>query len=723
METGSPEGAKMSAFIADRTELERFIQTVFRHADPGTYVSLRSFLDGGNTGTWKYDGWTAIEINGDMSRLLDAAEAFATRCASADESVVFCPPVATFKNALSAAAADIANGLTISVELDAHPAKSRQIIEEILGPATIVVASGGIWINPEVGKIEDKLHLHWLLDHPTRQAVEFDFLTEIRKKAATLIGSDPTSITAVHPMRWPGSWHLKAAPRLARTIEFRPEIEISLAAALEKVRKALERAPEIFQASGLAPRPLGPVNETELEQAIITGATYHAACTSLVGRWAQHGVPFLDAQKRLHDLFDNVPPQARDNRWRARRQDVPKIVRDIYGAEARRRDDRETRAEEGLSELDGRSPPPPGIAADTAEAPNGRKYRFPLTAFRDITLDTEAVCIVEDLIPREGIVVLWGPPKSGKSFFVFDLLMHVSLGWEYRGRRVEQGIVVYVVAEGERGIKARAEAFRQKRLAEQSDADPPFYVLPTRLDLVGDIDELVSDIKAQLPAPKTCAAIVVDTLNRTLRGSESKDEDMSAYRDAADRLREDFRAAVVIVHHCGIDGTRPRGHTSLTGAADAQLSTQRNDDNLVVVKLEYMKDGPEGAVLTSKLVPVDVGIDDHGKPISSCVVEPVGVVSGEAAKRSAGKLSPNDKIALQALDRALATASEPAPTHNHIPTKATVVKASIWQIHYLEASKSSGEDLGTIKRTWRRARERLLSDKFIGAYGELVWKI
>jgi RecA-family ATPase len=55
--------------------------------------------------------------------------------------------------------------------------------------------------------------------------------------------------------------------------------------------------------------------------------------------------------------------------------------------------------------------------------------------------------------------------------------------------------------------------------------------------------------------------INLDTLNRSLRGSESSDEDMTAYIRATDAIREAFDCTVVIVHHCGIDGTRPRGHT------------------------------------------------------------------------------------------------------------------------------------------------------------------
>jgi hypothetical protein len=71
--------------------------------------------------------------------------------------------------------------------------------------------------------------------------------------------------------------------------------------------------------------------------------------------------------------------------------------------------------------------------------PPQRRFRFPLVRFTDIALTTAARCIVEDLIPRESLVVCWGPPKCGKSFWIFDLVMHVARGCEYRGKTVEQG--------------------------------------------------------------------------------------------------------------------------------------------------------------------------------------------------------------------------------------------------------------------------------------------
>jgi RecA-family ATPase len=205
--------------------------------------------------------------------------------------------------------------------------------------------------------------------------------------------------------------------------------------------------------------------------------------------------------------------------------------------------------------------------------------RFRLIRFSDIKLDTHRRYLVKGLIPRDGLIVFWGPPKCGKSFLCTDLALHIALGREYRGRRVERGLVIYVTCEGQSGFPARIEAFRRAKL--NGDDQPLFCLLPTRLDLINDIEALIADIAADVTEERP-VLIVVDTLNRSLVGSESKDEDMSDYVRACDRLREAFRCAVLIIHHCGVEATRPRGHTSLTGAADAQVAVKRDQtDNIL----------------------------------------------------------------------------------------------------------------------------------------------
>lgn len=341
--------------------------------------------------------------------------------------------------------------------------------------------------------------------------------------------------------------------------------------------------------------------------------------------------------------------------------------------------------------------------------------RFLPIRFRDIGLSAERPYLVKGLLPREGLVVIWGPPKCGKSFWTFDMVLHVSLGWEYRDRRVQSGTCVYVACEGERGLGARSEAFRIQKL--DRDADPPFYMLTTRLDLVADVDQLITDVRAAIDAD-CCSAIVIDTLNRSIAGSESRDEDMSAYVKAADRLREAFKAAVIIIHHCGINGERPRGHTSLTGACDAQIAVRRDPAGRIVATVEHMKDGAEGDSINSQLVVVEVGTDEDGEAITSCVVEPAEATSAPA---KATRLSPAQARALQLLADAIDKAGEIPPASNHIPTNTLCVTETLWREYCNKGAVSSSDDADARRMAFKRAAEGLIAAGRVGKWGEYVW--
>lgn len=345
--------------------------------------------------------------------------------------------------------------------------------------------------------------------------------------------------------------------------------------------------------------------------------------------------------------------------------------------------------------------------------------RFRLIGFSDIKLDGSPRYIVKNLIPRGGLVLVWGPPKCGKSFYVSDLALHVALGWTYRGRRVEAGIVVYVTCEGQSGFPARIEAFRQIRLANDATV-PPFHLLPTRLDLVHDIDELIADIGNQLgQAP--CVLIVIDTLNRSLAGSESKDEDMSAYVRACDQLREAFQSTVIVIHHCGVDGNRPRGHTSLSGAADAQIAVKRDKSGNIVAIVEYMKDGPDGDEIVSRLDIVHVGVDEDGESIVSCVIKPVDARPKEA--KPAPSPSPAQSRALELLTGAITRAGTAPEANDHIPPNTLCVAVSVWRQYCDDGLISDSDKPDSKRKAFKRVSERLLAAGRVGKWGELVWVI
>jgi hypothetical protein len=318
---------------ADTDQIQRFVDALFRYADEGGFASLRAFYDDANE---VYD-IRAHRLTADTQRLVAAAAAFATEAARVDRPVVFAPPIATFSSSYGAAEADLQNGLCLSVECDKRPGDARRKLEALLGPATIVVASGGEWLDPETGELEPKLHLHWRLTEPTRDAAAHAKLKLCRTMAKDLVGADGTSNPMVHPMRWPGSWHRKAAPRLVRIVA-ETEAELDLDEAEQRLHDAWDlHQQQRTKAGETAQEEPGkgePRETAELIAAILTGADYHAPIAALAMRYLKGGMPDAQAVLTLRGIMQGVPEALRDNkdgiiqkgRWQARYDDIPRAV-------------------------------------------------------------------------------------------------------------------------------------------------------------------------------------------------------------------------------------------------------------------------------------------------------------------------------------------------------------------------------------------------------------
>jgi hypothetical protein len=224
----------------DRDHIKVFVGLLFRYATGGHWVSLRAFFeDGAGRPPFKI---ASVKLNGSLDAfeaLVDRAYRVAEYAACAPDKVVFCPPIATFTNPRQARAEDLAEGLTLSVECDAHAQTARIKLEALLGPATVVVASGGRWNNPETGKSELKLHLHFRLKKPANSKGEQDKLRQARKLATMLVGGDMSNVPLVHPIRWPGSLHRKGEPKLCRIVDCDIDAEIDLDAAFQILQKAV----------------------------------------------------------------------------------------------------------------------------------------------------------------------------------------------------------------------------------------------------------------------------------------------------------------------------------------------------------------------------------------------------------------------------------------------------------------------------------------------------
>lgn len=335
------------------------------------------------------------------------------------------------------------------------------------------------------------------------------------------------------------------------------------------------------------------------------------------------------------------------------------------------------------------------------------------TPFSEILLSTASRYTVKGIIPNLGLVVVWGAPKCGKSFFVFDMVARIAAGLDYREHRVKQCSVVYFALEGQEGFVARVEAFRQAH----GICDIPFFLSSDRILLPNDGEAIVRSIKCEFPDVRP-GVVVLDTLNRSIAGSENDPSDMGNYVRTADMIREAFNCVVIIIHHCGVEGTRPRGHTSLTGAADAQIAVKRDAANNIVATVEFLKDGPEGATIVSYLDPVVVAADEDGDAITSCVIRPTEALS---SSRTKPKIKGATARFYKQLCEAIADKGDIPPHHDSIPVGVRTVTVEVWRAYCDQGNVDSADNPEARRKAFSRASNKLQDLKMIGVWGGQVW--
>ena len=110
------------------------------------------------------------------------------------------------------------------------------------------------------------------------------------------------------------------------------------------------------RSNGSAGPQSGPLDVDAVLQQIVDGTNYHQATVRLAGHFARHDMAFMDARKALIDAMDRVPDSERDTRWHKRHNDLDRVLEDIYGKEARKRD---AAAESGAQSGGAGIAPPP----------------------------------------------------------------------------------------------------------------------------------------------------------------------------------------------------------------------------------------------------------------------------------------------------------------------------------------------------------------------------
>ncbi len=356
---------------------------------------------------------------------------------------------------------------------------------------------------------------------------------------------------------------------------------------------------------------------------------------------------------------------------------------------------------------------------------------LPVERFNEIEPVLSGLWLIKRILPSQGLALIYGHPGSGKSFFALDMAFHIALGWDWQGRKVKQGAVIYVGAEGVNGLRNRMVAFR---LHHQIDEAVPITLVPCPINLQdpeADVSRLVDTIRAEIEHHGFDAAlIVIDTLSKTFGAGKENTDDMATYVANCDRVATEFRCCVMPVHHRPKDAesTEPRGHSSLRGGVDTIILIESGRTKRAEVKKQ--KDGEDNERFLFNLRPIELGEDEDGEPVTSCVVQATDrdlTPSADPFAKAVGRLSTKNRLAYDQLGEAIEQSGQPLPIE--IPDTeidrnrvGKVVEFERWRDKSISAAGTeAGQSRDTAKRTFNRSVEKLQSEGIVRVWNQWAW--
>lgn len=262
--------------------------------------------------------------------------------------------------------------------------------------------------------------------------------------------------------------------------------------------------------------------------------------------------------------------------------------------------------------------------------------------------------LVYGVLPKTGLAALAGEPGAGKSFIALELAGCLACGYDFFGLKTEHREVLYLCLEGQSGLKARLAAWERKYGRDYPD--DKLHVVTGQINLLNAEDR--QELFEMTPPG---GVLIVDTMAQATAGQmdENNSKDMGGLIAACNAIAQGKGCLVVLVAHVGKDEAKGiRGHSSLFGALDAQITVRRprGENRVREWHIGKAKDSDDGRRFGFELRPVEVGTLPDGSIVSSCYVEraelpaasrPSSGLGGEVSRESADKVEAALKVAMQ----------------------------------------------------------------------------
>jgi hypothetical protein len=303
--------------------------------------------------------------------------------------------------------------------------------------------------------------------------------------------------------------------------------------------------------------------------------------------------------------------------------------------------------EERLKQAGARVKKPNGGASEAGQSHGSSAPEIPLNLhWADERAPSAREYLVKDMFPARGVCCLAGQSGMAKSFAAIDLALSIAGGMPFAGRKVRRAGVFYLAAEGAGDMHHRIEAARRAR-SRAADLQAEGFSVDESPFCWADFGSGFTELSAgfvhrfanrlasvseemQRRYGVRLGVVIIDTMAAAGLVPPDKENDAGAMARVVSLLNllsRRLSVLVIVVHHYGKSADSGlRGSSALRAGFDTVLAfTGIRDETTgstrsrqcALTKCRYGREGPIGSV---HLEVVEIGTDEDGDPITSCLI-------------------------------------------------------------------------------------------------------
>lgn len=184
--------------------------------------------------------------------------------------------------------------------------------------------------------------------------------------------------------------------------------------------------------------------------------------------------------------------------------------------------------------------------------------------------------LITRILAAANVSLLYGVSGTGKTFTSLDVALTIAHGINWCGRKVKQGHVWYINAEGNRSFKKRLRAWYKEH--SELTSTSYFHLIPWAVDLKENFQDILATITHTIETSgETPVLIIIDNFSTCADIDQTKQELVSAALKNLNMLAQEYGPHVMIVHHTNKVGDF-NGSMAFRNHVDTMIELVKRDE-------------------------------------------------------------------------------------------------------------------------------------------------